>query len=230
MKPKYVVFDLDGTLYDYDLACKYGLSQLFIFLGAEFKISKVDLEEMFKKAKATSKNQTNLTAESHNLILYIIKMFEIYKIPLNLELIVECENVYWSNFISRIEPYEKLEEFIIDLKSIGTNLVLITDMSAKIQIRKLIALNLDKVFDIFISSDRIGGDKITGKPFKYLNELVDLTEENVWYIGDNAWDLNLNDSISNARRFKKGILKTIDSQHGVDITTFNEYEELRNLL
>ena len=157
-------------------------------------------------------------------------MFEINNFPINLELMIESENIYWSAFISKIEPFEKVEEFIIDLKSVGSKMVMITDMSAKIQIRKLVALGFDKAFDIFISSDQVGGDKLTGRPFDYLcKEKVECSDSK-WYIGDNWWDLNFNDSDANVQRFKKGSLDQKDLDSGVEILGFNSYEELRKVL
>jgi FMN phosphatase YigB (HAD superfamily) len=157
-------------------------------------------------------------------------MFEMNSFPINLELIIESENIYWSAFISKIEPFEKVEEFIIDLKAVGTKMVIVTDMSAKIQIRKLVALNFDKAFDIFISSDQVGGDKLTGRPFDYLNQERIKHNESRWYIGDNWWDLNYKDSGVNVKRFKKGTLNQKDLESGQEILSFKAYDELRKVL
>jgi len=230
MIPKVSIFDLDGTLYDYKIANDFGISELVFFLSTELELDPSKLEKMYQDSRLISKQYSSLTAESHNIILYIFKMFEINNFPIDLELMIESENIYWSAFISKIEPFEKVEEFIIDLKSVGSKMVLITDMSAKIQIRKLVALGFDKVFDIFISSDQVGGDKLTGRPFDYLYKERIERSDSKWYIGDNSWDLNFNDSSTNVQRFKKGSLDQKDLESGLEILGFDTYEELRKVL
>jgi putative hydrolase of the HAD superfamily len=230
MIPKVSIFDLDGTLYDYKTANDFGISELVGFLSTELALDPSKLQKMYQDSRLISKQYSSLTAESHNIILYIFKMFEINNFPINLELVIESENIYWSAFISKIEPFEKVEEFIIDLKSVGSKMVMITDMSAKIQIRKLVALGFDKAFDIFISSDQVGGDKLTGKPFDYLFKERIERSDSKWYIGDNWWDLNFNDSGASVQRFKKGSLDQKDLESGLEILGFNTYEELRKVL
>ena len=230
MIPNYSIFDLDGTLYDYKIANDFGISELIGFLSTELDRDPSNLKKMYQDARLISKRYSSLTAESHNVILYVFKMFEMNNFPTNLELIIEGENIYWSAFISRIEPFEKVEEFMIDLKSLGSKMVIVTDMSAKIQIRKLVALGFDNVFDIFISSDQVGGDKLTGKPFDYLSKERIKHGDSKWYIGDNWWDLNFKDSGANIQRFKKGPLDQNDLESGLEIFGFNAYGELRKLL
>lgn len=230
MIPKFSIFDLDGTLYDYKIANDFGISELVGFLSTELDLEPSDLKKMYQDSRLKSKQYSNLTAESHNIILYVLKLFEMNSFPINLELIIESENIYWSAFISKIEPFEKVEEFIIDLKAIGAKIVMVTDMSAKIQIRKLVALNLDKVIDIFISSDQVGGDKLTGKPFDYLSEERIKHTHPKWYIGDNWWDLNYKDSGANVKRFKKGMLDQNDLESGREIISFKAFDELRKVL
>ena len=230
MFPKYTIFDLDGTLYNYEQANTYGISNMINFLSYELKLDPNKLEELYARSRLLSKNFSNSTAESHNIIIYILKMFEICNFPMDLELILESENIYWSAFISKMEAFPKVEELMIDLKSIGSKLVLVTDMSAKIQIRKLIALNFENLFDMFISSDLVGGDKITGKPFRFLNQKLLPDSYARWYIGNNTWDLNLDDIGENIERFKKGELSKQDEESKLKITSFNQYEELRKIL
>lgn len=230
MIPKFSIFDLDGTLYDYAIANEFGISELVGFLSTELDREPSELKKMYQESRIKSKQYSNLTAESHNIILYIFKMFEVNVFPINLELIIESENIYWSAFISKIAPFEKVEEFIIDLKSVGTKMVMVTDMSAKIQIRKLVALNFDKAFDIFISSDQVGGDKLTGKPFDYLHQERIKHNDSKWYIGDNWWDMNYKDSGANVKRFKKGSLNEKDLDSGQEIFSFKTYDELRKVL
>ena len=228
MLPNICIFDLDGTLYDYEIANSKATQDMIGFISSRTDIPAKKMETLYQKARLDSKQHSNLTAESHNIILYLVNLFHKKELDLSLEKIVESENVYWSSFISNIEIFENLEEFLLDLKSYGVKLILVTDMSAKIQIRKLIALNLDKVFDIFLSSDQVGGDKKTGKPFIYLSE--EIQNQNKWYIGDKDWDFNFTDTDESVERFMKVPNLNVMTSNDSPLRHFVNYQDLRSFL
>ena len=73
------------------------------------------------------------------------------------------------------------------LRLAKTRLVLLTDLSLQIQLRKLAWLGLDKTFELIITSEEAGGDKKTGLPEALLREYV-LPVEDTWSVGDKDWD------------------------------------------
>jgi FMN phosphatase YigB (HAD superfamily) len=84
--------------------------------------------------------------------------------------------------------FEGVEEFVNYLRLSRSKLVLVTDLSTQIQIRKLAWLGLEKAFELIITSEEAGGDKETGKPEAMLRRFVEPVAGKKWAIGDKDWD------------------------------------------
>jgi putative hydrolase of the HAD superfamily len=223
---KYCIFDLDNTLYDYDTAHSNASEELNRYLSNILEVDFLSIKGLLNQAKELSKKLSQNTAESHSRIIYIAQLFIILGLKPDPIKLLESENLYWSTFISRITLFDYVDEFLFDLKSRGANLILVTDMSTRIQLRKLIALGLDNVFDTIISSDMVGGDKITGKPFRYLEETLIKTREPRWYFGDKDWDFNLDDQGEYNLRFKKSLIDQKIFRLDTEILEFSDYRVL----
>ena len=64
----------------------------------------------------------------------------------------------------------------------------ITDLTSAIQYRKIGWLGLDNYFDLVVTSEDAGGDKVSGFPEKLLARLLDDSNPVGWSIGDQDWD------------------------------------------
>ena len=190
-KPELVVFDLDNTLYDYDLAHEYATSMLIVKLETLLSSNKDEIIKNFAKARSIVKARLGNTASSHSRLLYLSELFSILKIDIDASEILRVEKIYWDAFLSKTEAFSDSKLFINELVALGTMCALVTDLTSEIQYRKLLTLGLEMEFRCVVTSEEAGGDKSTLLPWKLLDERVNLSSfSNIWYIGDSLHDLN----------------------------------------
>ena len=101
-----------------------------------------------------------------------------------------------------------------------TRLVLVTDLTSHIQLRKLAWLGLDKTFEVIVTSEEAGGDKKTGLPEAFLKELVSPVDE-IWSVGDQDWDHIFPGESKFFKKVNSGKLQSLDGNR-FQFSDFNE--------
>jgi FMN phosphatase YigB (HAD superfamily) len=117
--------------------------------------------------------------------------------------------------------FDGVVEFINYLRLSRSKLVLVTDLSTQIQIRKLAWLGLEKAFDKVITSEEAGGDKQTGKPETMVRRFVSPIPGKTWAIGDNDWDHLFSGEAIFFKKTTTGKIKAI-SESSYEFSDFRE--------
>jgi putative hydrolase of the HAD superfamily len=198
---EFVVFDLDGTLYRYEPCHKWAMKCLIDYINTETGINQSVIDKGLNESSERLKKRLGPTAASHSKILYVSDWIRASRMIVRASFIVQCEQIYWSNFIAKMIPREGMKEFLGKLRQKQIKTILITDLTLQIQLRKLVKLELDSAFDTVIASEEVAGDKLTGKGFELLSNFIGLKSE-AWIFGDQTWDFPY--SISNATHFNFG--------------------------
>ena len=185
--PHLVIFDLDNTLYDFQVANNSGELALYDFLSLNLRLPKEEVILLMKESRSRVKNRLGRTASSHSRLLYIRDFLEENHVYTHSTFALECEQVFWRAYLEKTKLFNGAQEFISFLRLSKTKLVLVTDLSTQIQLRKLAWLGLDKCFELIITSEESGGDKETGRPENLLRNYV-TPEGETWSIGDMYWD------------------------------------------
>ena len=71
-----MIFDLDGTLYDYDTLDKEAFGQVQDLVLEQLGVSEEQSEEAFRRARQATKKNLGETATSHSRMLYFQKTLE----------------------------------------------------------------------------------------------------------------------------------------------------------
>lgn len=187
-RPELVIFDLDNTLYDYEVANFAGESALITYLNENLKISHESIGDLLAKSRKSVKETLGATASSHSRLIYLRDFLNTNELNVNATFALECEQVFWRAYMNQMVLFEGTEEFVTYLRLSRAKLVLVTDLATQIQLRKLAWLGLEKTFDLIITSEEAGGDKETGKPEAMLRRFVTPVEGKTWAIGDKDWD------------------------------------------
>jgi FMN phosphatase YigB (HAD superfamily) len=186
-RPELAIFDLDNTLYDYEIANATGEAALNSFLSKHLGRTEIEISHLLEESRQRVKGRLGSTASSHSRLLYIRDLLVQLNIHTNAAFALECEQVFWREYLQKTQLFSGVEELFSVLRLAKTRLVLLTDLSLQIQLRKLAWLGLDKTFELIITSEEAGGDKKTGLPEALLREYV-LPVEETWSVGDKDWD------------------------------------------
>jgi FMN phosphatase YigB (HAD superfamily) len=222
-RPDLVILDLDNTLYDYEVANSAGEEALVNFLKQNLRISNSDLIARLIDSRKSVKLTLGLTAASHSRLLYVREFLNSNDLNVPATFALECEQVFWRSYMDKMVLFEGVEEFINYLRLSKSKLVLVTDLSTQIQIRKLAWLGLEKAFDKIITSEEAGGDKETGKPEAMLRRFVSPIPDRTWAVGDKDWDHLFSDESTFFKKIASGKLKEKSE-------TLYEFSDFRELL
>lgn len=222
--PNLVFFDLDNTLYDYSATNTKAEAKLFKHMSETLSLDVPSIKKSFQESRINVKNRLGSTASSHSRILYIAEMFRVLDIRVRPSLALEFENYFWSIFISSIKVDPSAQDFILLLRQLKIQTVLVTDLTVNIQYRKLIRLGLNDAFDLVLTSEEVGGDKVTGLPFETAFYLTREVENNLaWFIGDSDGDFPSKNPYKESRYFLMDNTNRLRSTTDRKIERFSQF-------
>ena len=182
--PDSILFDMDNTLYEYDPAHKEAINAVRSKISNRLGIKKEDFDIAFNKARKTIKAQLGDVASSHSRLLYFQKMFENIGLKSQTLLSLDLEQTYWRIFLKNAILFDGVKDFLDDIRILGIPMVIVTDLTAQIQFKKVIYFNLDNYFDFIVTSEESGFDKPHPSSFELAIEKIQPKSNCVWMIGD----------------------------------------------
>jgi putative hydrolase of the HAD superfamily len=183
--PDAVMFDIDNTLYAYEPAHAAAMAAVQDKAVKTFSITPEQFESAFVAARKEIKSRLKQTASSHSRLLYFQRMLEIIGLGSQVLMALDFEQTYWRTFLSQAMLFEDVKELLDDLRLAGIPTVVVTDLTAQIQFRKIVYFGLDNAFDYIVSSEEAGFDKPHASPFQLALAKMQTKENCIWMIGDN---------------------------------------------
>ncbi|MCM1415185.1 MAG: HAD-IA family hydrolase [bacterium] len=178
-----VIFDLDGTLYDYDTLDREAFRQVQELVLEQLGVNEEQSSEAFRRARLATKKNLGETATSHSRMLYFQKTLEYLDIrPLYLAL--EMYETYWGVFLRNMKLYPGVDKLLEALHEKYVRVAVCTDLLAHIQHRKLKVLNLTDDVDCLVTSEEAGAEKPSPKIFEMCLEKLRLYPKEVCFVGD----------------------------------------------
>ena len=184
--PRLFLFDIDNTLYSYDEPHKAAMAAVKTKVTSLFSVSEHDFNESFVRSREEVKRRLGSAAASHSRLLYMQRMLEILGLGSQILMALDLEQTYWRTFLSKAILFENVKELLDDIRLLDIRAVVVTDLTAQIQFRKLIYFGLENSFDYVVTSEEAGFDKPHKAPFELALEKSGVNEGSVWMIGDNA--------------------------------------------
>lgn len=181
---KAVVFDLDNTLYDYDLCNEKAERRLFYEIANTFQVDIDESKRLLKNAKKWIKKQLGEeVAASHNRLLYMQNICEQMN-ALPVKYAMKFYDCYWNTMLMEMRPFSYVVPLFSELKEKNIQIAILTDLTAHIQYRKLDKLGLCEYVDYIVSSEEAGAEKPSSKMFDLIISKIGANVDEVLMVGD----------------------------------------------
>ena len=182
---KVILFDLDDTLYDYESTHKKAMNEVYTYLKKELNMSRKKFLDLFEQSKAEVKMELEGTASSHNRILYFQRLGEKIHGTLESKFVTKLYRIYWDFFIRDMKIGLGVLKTLKELKKRGMRVVLVSDMTTYIQLRKIIKLKINNYVDFLVTSEETGSEKPHSIMFLSGLRKVNCLPSEALMIGDN---------------------------------------------
>ncbi len=181
---KGVLVDFDNTLYEYSPCHEAGLKAVYNKYKEKNSISYDDFLLLYSHAQKKVKMTTSHQAASHSRFLYFQKLLEDALGKTEVVDTIAFEEIYWRSFEEAIILRKELVDFLILCRQKGIKVCLITDLTASVQFRKMVATGVDKLVDFVVTSEESGVEKPDQAIFMLALSKLGLSPEDVVMIGD----------------------------------------------
>lgn len=183
---KTVIFDIDGTMYDYERSNKLALGALKEYCVQHLDLTTTVFRQTLQQADALAVRRIGFPcAAVHNRLLRFQCMLELLGKPLFPHGLA-MYHTYWDTLMEHMQPYENLKEFMELLKSRNVGLGIGTNMTAYIQYEKLKKLGVASLVDWVVTSEEAGVEKPDSGFFQLCVEKSGCGAEECLFIGDSV--------------------------------------------
>lgn len=178
-----VIFDLDNTLYDYDIVNERAIDFMGRWLCEETGISCNEFQKAFLEGRRLTKKYTGNCASQHNRMIYFQKTLEC--LGWNpVKYCLELYEKYWGYMLDNMKLEKGVEKLLKRLNRSGIRIAICTDLTTHIQHRKLRKLQIADYIDVFVSSEEAGVEKPDAAIFNMAVSKLKMKPEEILYVGD----------------------------------------------
>lgn len=182
---KAIIFDIDGTLYDYDTAHAAAFRAVTEYGAQHFGLSAEEFQALHRQGDRMLRSHIGTAnATIHNRLLRYQLMLESIGQPITHAPVMA--GLYWSTFLGNLNIFPGVRACLETLRQSGYVLGLGTDMTADYQYQKLLGLNLLHFFDFMVCSEEVNAEKPDLKLFRRCAEKAGCTMGECVFIGDNS--------------------------------------------
>ena len=180
---KAVIFDIDNTLYGFDRANEAGIAAVAEYACRELNISAEDFSALHKKTQERLNQRMGKVAATHNRLIRYQNMLEELHLPLSPH-VLNMEALFWDTLLEKAELTEGAEELFRTIKRMGLLIGIGTNMTARMQFRKLEKLGLLPYIDFVLTSEEAGTEKPDPLFYRFCAEKAGCAPGECLFIGD----------------------------------------------
>lgn len=157
---KLLLIDIDDTICNSSEAYDAALQKCYGFLKKRFPLlEKEQFFNAFNKARKEVHIELNGTASMHNRFLYFQRMFELFGLTLDPELLDSVTELFWNETYSHLKLFSGVRKTLETLKASNIKIGVVSDLVAHIQIKKLKKLRIADYIDFIVTSEEAGKEK-----------------------------------------------------------------------
>ena len=184
-KIKTVIFDIDGTMYDYNKSNRLGLAALESYCRDQFGTDHEHFAVLFREGDRKLQERIGYPCASiHNRLIRFQCMLELLHKPL-FPHALEMYACYWDTFLAAMKPYPGLTDWMRQLQEQGITVAVGTNMTAYMQYRKLTVLGVAERIQWMLTSEEAGVEKPESRFYRLCIEKGGVPADSCLFIGDN---------------------------------------------
>ncbi len=154
-----VLLDMDNTLYDYERCHQIGTQSMLKKWSQRFGGDTKAFEEAYQRSRQEVKKRHPGKAISHSRLFYCQGAVESLLNTTDAGLILELHAAYWDSFISSMKLHDDVLPFLMECAKGKIPVVMVTDMTAHVQFRKVAHLGINKYLAFIVTSEEAGVEK-----------------------------------------------------------------------
>lgn len=181
---KAVFFDIDNTLYSYDIGNEAGMEALAVYGERVLCTEREEFLKVFRQAQQLVKERVGMDcAAVHNRLIRMQCILELLGKPL-FPHARTMYHLYWDCLLASARLEEGALGFIQALKAGGIGIGIGTDMTAYIQYEKLERLGVAPYIDWIVTSEEAGAEKPADRFFALCAQKAGADPGECVFIGD----------------------------------------------
>ena len=225
-----VIFDIDGTLYDYKSANAAAMEAIGNYALEQFGWDAETFQKNHKDAYDRLIAATRGTAAGHDRLIRYTMMMEKQGLPLSHA--KAMSDLYWKTLLANAKVFPGVKDAFAALRQEGYRIGIGTNMTAYVQYLKLEQFGLLDLVDFIVTSEETENEKPGAAVFERCLERGGCTAEQCVFVGDElkkdvrgAQAVGMHALLFDPKRTYK---RTSDDQD--DIILFEKYQELVPLI
>lgn len=181
---KTVIFDIDGTMYDYEGGNRTSLEAVRDYCLTQFSLPDESFWRIHREAQRMVCEKTGYDcAASHNRLIRFQCILERLEKPLFPHALA-MYHIYWGTLLDNMKAYDGLLDFMDSLKRRGIGIGVGSNMTAYIQYKKLERLGAAPYVDWILTSEEAGIEKPAPRFFRYCAQKSGHNARECLFIGD----------------------------------------------
>lgn len=185
MRKEAVFLDLDDTLYPYNPCNEAGKKSAWRKAKRiGYDLSWTEFQDLYQKGRREAKKELASMASSHERFIYFKKAIEIYKGSLKADDTIKITQNYWRDYLEEMNLFKGVEATLKNLKRNNIKIVIISNLTAWIQLKKIRNLEIEDYIDLMITSEETGDEKPSSIMFTLPLAKLGITPKQSIMVGD----------------------------------------------
>ncbi|GAB3694882.1 HAD family hydrolase [Halorubrum pallidum] len=182
-----VCFDLDNTLYPYAPCNEAGKrAALAAFRERGYEMDRQTFDDLYAAGRRGAKRETRGTAASHSRHIYFKRVLRAYADEHDAEAALAVGDAYWDGYRDAMTLCDGVERTLDALSDVGIAVAVVTNLTTRVQLRKLVRLGIDDRVDRLVTSEEVGREKPSALPFTTALASLDCRPSDALVVGDNV--------------------------------------------
>ncbi|MFP9191059.1 HAD family hydrolase [Natronosalvus vescus] len=182
-----VLFDFDDTFYPYQPCNEAGKAAARATArerGYEFDAEA--FEAFYQSGRRDVKRDLEGSAAGHHRLLYFKRALErLTGSPQPADALALSE-AYWEGYLEEMTLFSGVEETLATLREAGITIAIVTNLTTRIQLRKIEHLGLADDIDLLLTSEEVGQDKPASVMFTLALARVGCQPADALMVGDSV--------------------------------------------